>query len=607
MRTLLGRSLILASCLLGSIPASAAAESPRTQVLIDGSGSMAGFFQAGSVQTLLDALRGAAAESSLSLSENVLLGFQQNVAEIRPLQPWLAAPRYGIYSPLEHGLAESFPKADWLFILTDNVQTGGETRSTETFYRFFKRPEVGSVHVAPLSLPFNGAVYFNRHDYSTAALAGALRRDTPNGRFGEVLDNGTNLVVPYDGTKGLLLYAIARSEHDQAEFEAFLARLKAVSSADMLAVKPIDGRHFELNGVPDPKQVLDARQKFPPPPEVEAPLLAPTLSLSRLTGTATQSALLAPMDYLHRPAFHLRRSNEGIFYFGLRSRLPHIVIGNSANPWSNPVTLSLGEGVLQAGGRDYRVGEAGEVQPRQLVGELSAVGGEGLPRYIYMGRLKFGPLSQALNPIDPLTYMQAFSPVPARLRFDLQMDVPSKALSLRPDYREHFFTRRETTLDKIFAPTDIIRYLASGSTRIPLTVHMGEAMIPDRPGGERLRHWQFALQPNSMPAIFSLLMMGLVLGGGALLGWNLSRRYAWHWGDGETSSAVLSPMPGTSLALRRNDEVMARLSRQNLAAVITPAEGYTWEDLSDDPRPCTRGGEYPLYSGSRHVETLYVE
>jgi hypothetical protein len=285
------------------------------------------------------------------------------------------------------------------------------------------------------------------------------------------------------------------------------------------------------------------------------------------------------------------------------------VIGDRGNPWSNPVNLELSRPEVKLGndGAFQPAGMVGDVSPSKLVGSLSAVVADNAPRYIYMGRVQFGPFRDPWNWTSPGTWLRNINPVPAHLQFQLRLKVPSSSLTLNPDFASRYFSRRLTAADRIYAPTDIVQFLASGVTEIPLSIHMNEARIPARPGAAPSVQWRFMVPPNRGPlALLAAILLGLA----ALAAWLAAkalRPYRWSWRDGLTHEAPRSSLDRAGHRLDQNGDVYAILKGEGLRAVVCPADGFAWEDATTDARPFAAGQSYEIYRESEHVETLHIK
>jgi hypothetical protein len=209
----------------------------KNAIVVDSSGSMAGFYNTGSIRMLvvnLQKILGGADIYLFSDKGPEMVGRADSLNSInRDTRIDLAIQGF---------LKEPASRPDALWMITDNVQDRTETpfvdASTRDFYSILRQDDFQKILIMPCYLDFNGKVYANRE--------------------------GSQYSASYTGRKGLIIYGIlmnkavkapvkkgAKSQEDprKKQFEDLSARfantLRAYESKLLLA-KPLDKATFDL-------------------------------------------------------------------------------------------------------------------------------------------------------------------------------------------------------------------------------------------------------------------------------------------------------------------------------------------------------------------------
>jgi hypothetical protein len=217
-RALAGLLAILALATVAGATASFAAPQPKAVVMVDGSGSMRGFFNnraggssiAGVTSGLVQTLRSQGYDVSVVLYRNDSNGkandISLNPSSLAELSDTSKAT--GQLTFTDKALAEDIRKtgADAAWIITDNVaDTGSGKNSTdhdlEAFYKRLQGPAVAGVDLFPIGLPFSGPI-FDR--------------------------SGNKSLGTYTGTRALEVYGILPAGHDAAATKRYDAAVSAL-------------------------------------------------------------------------------------------------------------------------------------------------------------------------------------------------------------------------------------------------------------------------------------------------------------------------------------------------------------------------------------------
>lgn len=207
---------------------------PRHAVLIDGSGSMRGFFEQRKIQELHALLRTICEDSAESyyFVNDRLVPWDEKPLEIYGNETFLD-------KALSNALAQR-PAPAIIWLITDNQpSSGGQTKSDadiKDFYKQLQDDKVKRLFLFPLRLPFSGALFKQ--------------------------DGFTKLTDKYVGQRGLLVYALLLDERAHDEFEKkteeFQNRFVQVQAggSPRLRIKPLeeDTVTAEVNEVVKTKQ-----------------------------------------------------------------------------------------------------------------------------------------------------------------------------------------------------------------------------------------------------------------------------------------------------------------------------------------------------------------
>ncbi|MDD2423039.1 MAG: hypothetical protein PHG34_02335 [Candidatus Cloacimonetes bacterium] len=139
-------------------------------ILVDGSGSMRGFAESGSIQQVLEVFQSAISESGLSSSTTLFycVADKKNISyEALPSLGQLSSSTfYGKYTVLDVPLIEYSTKHPAVIFITDNVDNSTGEISTDRFYHSIQNTEtMRQLSVIPLIRSFSGKPYVSGQSY----------------------------------------------------------------------------------------------------------------------------------------------------------------------------------------------------------------------------------------------------------------------------------------------------------------------------------------------------------------------------------------------------------------------------------------------------------
>ena len=209
----------------------------KNAIVVDSSGSMAGFYNTGSIRMLVVNLQKILGGADIYLFSDK---GPEKVGRADSLNSINRDTRIDL--AIQGFLKEPASRPDALWMITDNVQDRTETpfvdASTRDFYSILRQDDFQKILIMPCYLDFNGKVYVNRE--------------------------GSQYSTSYAGRKGLIIYGIlmnkavkapvkkgAKSQEDprKKQFDdlatRFASTLRAYESKLLLA-KPLDKATFDL-------------------------------------------------------------------------------------------------------------------------------------------------------------------------------------------------------------------------------------------------------------------------------------------------------------------------------------------------------------------------
>jgi len=413
---------------------SKAISSQSIAIAIDGSGSMRGYFKAGSLEKYIDDKY----EKFVSFFPSDSNGKVDKIFFInKEILPYEPAPRtMGDITVLDISFKKILAKKyDIIFLITDNVQdTEEDSITTVAFYKELAKEEIREVNVAPELLDFNGNVILR--DYS----------------------------VPHTGKRGILSYLILINDNYRSYYYKFLSLFKE----NVLLIKPITNKNIKIIGV---------RQN-----EIDVVKQSVMNLLSKCSGAYSKIILpnveivsngsIVPYDKENPPSFSLDKQNLLNFFFSLESILEHINIGNDNNPCDREIKLEVNNlTILPKRLKDKiffnNIKTLGKIAPPSLIGSLKK---NETYKYYYYCEVRFGPFEYNWNLLDFFQYLR-FNSIKLKMNFDITLTVPPNYFSLTEEYRNKYFTNDINEYNKIYSPVDLVQFINTEPVIINLKLY----------------------------------------------------------------------------------------------------------------------------------------
>lgn len=198
------------------------AEEFEHAIAVDSSGSMAGFYNTGSIRMLVVNLQKILGGAKIYLFNDKGLELVKRTDSLNSVNRDTRID-LAIKGFLEN--PSSRPDAIWL--ITDNVQDRTETpyidANTKEFYSILQQDEFVKIYIMPCFLDFSGKIYLNR--------------------------GGRQYSENYTGRKGLIIYGMLLNEKFRKQFDDIANRFTSTLTgyeSKILLSKPLDKETFDL-------------------------------------------------------------------------------------------------------------------------------------------------------------------------------------------------------------------------------------------------------------------------------------------------------------------------------------------------------------------------
>ncbi|MBU0551461.1 hypothetical protein KKB55_21085 [Myxococcota bacterium] len=458
------------------------------RILVDGSGSMKGFFSTNGVEELVRQIENASKSYQFEVNSTVFISNKDSSEIIfQNLWTWLKenpSKRYGNITKLDE-LVGNFSKNEAIIIITDNFQDneGEGIGRTQLFYRRLQDTALSRVYSAPVLLEFDGRVEVgvgigipegkeNAHKIYESALAYTSKHFIgKDGKIGTpVWYSPTNQQglwkIPYKGLRGLAVYLLLTESDDEIEykFKNFVEFIGQKTNTSPLLIRPLGSDAVKLkateSGQPDPKALECAG--------IEINSL-PKANLNFQVNDKGEYSLGLKPDVALR--YNPRNPAQFVVAFDIISTQAHIQLHpggeceSSAKLIASPLKVEAArQDILLPGvqGRAY-------AQPAYLVTPLDSVG----PRAVFLV-IDLPPL------VGPDVPDEVFAgQLSASLDFKIQ--VPPSAWRTAPNVQRRYFTPNPLDLARVFSPKDLVRVLAPPAIELSLPVHLRSEVINPAP------------------------------------------------------------------------------------------------------------------------------
>lgn len=496
-------SILLAALWCPSANAAAWSQAPSAEVLIlvDGSGSMLGYHNAGALSSLVRRYQEASAAAKATAETTAFISGLNGPMSTAPFDGWSTKPSWGKYTDLSGALDLIGRSTSVVVLITDNVHDpesggAGALNGTEAFYEALQQRGFAKTWLNLHLLDFDGPVEVAKGldvpDDRSGVIAKAESSLRGQGKVVRVRDRERLWLIDYRGNRALAAYVFAVNEGGAAIGAALASRFKSNSDASMLIV-PMDESVLELGSAPTFRVSAEARgchQAEQPvverPANLELRYADGQASLSPMPGLSYDPRLAQRFvaNILLRSAHSRIRIGEvkpeagtcrGVAAIGVVNPTIHatgiakkLTFPDPVRAWSSPDNFS----------GDLRSGDTNEASA-QIVMDMPPVAGPDVPPELLRDNISVAA--------------------------EISITIPGSSFSLAPEVWRKYFTSDSTDLLRLYSPDDPVRRLASSSVRftVPLTV-TSDVFAP----------------PSTPPAPFPWgrvgALIGLVLAGAAI-------------------------------------------------------------------------------------------
>ena len=479
-------------------PLNASAATSRARILVDGSGSMRGYFPPGRLVEVVALIGDLVTSHGFSPRADAFVSQEGSAIEWTPWADWLASKardKWGTETKLDKALVEAQDSADLIILVTDNFRDAAADAGGAQLYRTMRSLGLPQVYLIPALLPFDGNVDLYPGDgiprgpdasraqhlrkrllehtdetFRTRGLVGTPRWLTAGARG--------HWKVPYRGRRGLAIYVLATAalkETDVASQVASMIGKRAADSVAPLHVRPLgqgavtllpaSGRH-----PPDPKDLACGGDKSLP---------QPNLKLVPEEGGPGRYRLLQRGVDGSTTHFDPRTPSALRFAAELRSGAGHVEIAQSGEDCEGAARIELADFELNVEGGDKGIltlpeSPSGQVTPAHLSGSLraDARGTRSIFVTINVPQL-VGKEVGARHFGGQLV-----------LRANIVIRVPRRSLHLARSVANRYFSQTPSDLARIYSPVDVVQSLAMDGDvelRIPLELRPTVEALPPPP------------------------------------------------------------------------------------------------------------------------------
>lgn len=488
------RALLVALTLILASPAHGAV----VRVLVDGSGSMKGYFAGGDLARLVGSIRDGAKRLNLGAQVNVFSTSRDQPLAWTPWDDWSRQGNdaaWGNETRLDEALGAAAEGARLVVMITDNFQDAGADTGSASLYTAMRTMGLRKVYFVPALLSFDGNVDLYPGDEvptqasrdDPAKLQALLLQKTP-----EVFRQGGEIgvprwvpstpvsywKVPYRGRRGLAIYVASAVEAPPGGPVDALADTvaKATGEDQPMVVHPLGEGALSLEPAPKDttldKEALACGQTMPDSP--------PNLTLVEATdaesGTIYHLRQSATDDA--EVSFDPRQPTEWTFALQLRAADPHVEIVQPERSCRAATRVELSPvSVEQRGSGGILLPQAqatGSVAPQHVLGALARRGQRSEALWV---TVRLPPLVG--SEVSARHFDDALS-----VAFDVVLRVPRPSLHLAPSSTNRYFTDTTTDLARIYSPTDVVQSLAQAGEieiRLPVELHPDVPMPPPPP------------------------------------------------------------------------------------------------------------------------------
>jgi hypothetical protein len=505
-----------ALCLLGVLSLCAAtaygAAPPTLRIAIDGSGSMRGYHATEALDSLVRDVEQAATEAGWASAPFAFhTGRDDETPHWSPWSEWTAAPVWGDRTQLDAAFDGGAAGGRALLLVTDNFQDAagagaGAGSGVDPLYDRIREASVPRAWLLPDLLEFAGNVDLapggdvpGRAAGAAATLKTALLGRTPQ-RFVERIGTPSWTAapaglgfwkIPFEGRRGLAVYAILFDPALATEFDRFVDALASGRKAAPLLVRPFAGDSLKLEASRDARPDTRAMECAKLRPE---DLPKPNLELIPRSGSAGSGHgySLRPMaDLVYDP----RVPGRFTAAIEISASESHVQVRDISEKGSEAAQLGVTPMRIAIAPEDRGIllpavahgGAEGRVMPPNLLSPVRAEGGSD-GRAVFV-TFDLPALVGSTVPDERVDHKVA-------AEFDLTVVVPGTAIALRDSVREKYFTPTAVDLARIYSPSDPVQRLASGRIAIQIPVDIPAEVFwrpPPPVAPKQTTRWRAAL------------------------------------------------------------------------------------------------------------------
>lgn len=482
----------VALCLVGLVSSAVGtahgAPRPTLRIAIDGSGSMRGYHSTKALDALVaDSEQAATAAGWASAPFAFHTGSDDAVPHWTPWSEWAAEPVWGERTQLDHAFDGGAAGGRALLLVTDNFHDAGGAGAgselgTDPLYDRIREAAVPRAWLLPDLLDFSGNVDLapggdvpGKAAGARNALKDALLGRTPERfveRIGTPRWTSTNdgrgfWKVPFEGRRGLAVYAILFDPALAGEFDRFVDTLARARTASPLLVRPFAGDSLKLEASPDAhpdRRAMECAQLGPEDlPEPNLTLVARPAPAGARPGYSLRP--LADLVYDPRVAGRFTAAIE------ISPTKSHVQVRDISETCSEAAQLGVTPMRIAIAPEDRGIllptaangGTEGRVMPPTLLSPVHAEGGvRGQAVFV---TFDLPALVGNTVPDERVDHRVA-------AEFDLTIAVPGDAIALRDAVRERYFTSTAADLARIYSPSDPVQRLATGRIAIEIPVEI---------------------------------------------------------------------------------------------------------------------------------------
>ncbi len=444
----------------------------RASVLVDGSGSMSGFFKTGAIDKVIsqidDFWDGPIDVEIFKSMDGKTIEFSRFASFSRK--------NFGNYTLLGKAI-ERKKDAKIVFFITDNISSGEEDTA---FFDYLNSPDVSGVWIIPVFKDFDGHIYLPPEDKRSSRDKNFLLPANSSIQFDKSFTESTR--YKYKGSAGFLIYVIVNDSSlmnwayrtDGDDLISTMIQNSGLGEAAL--VKPIDWRAI----------VLDAPGK--------SENIRKSIALYDSLCPANKLGWIPPAGKLvrikHSPYFFLVTHNKKAFavpwganskitiYFSLGSRMPYVQIGSNENICASEITLDIEPEEPEIIGKNRElldfmrelVGEnwiSAKITPNTLAGKLAPAQDDSIDwnPFVYRISIIMKSVPVPFRPDYILKVLLCPTPL-LELRFSVIVNIPPGQFSMSDKFFNKYFTYNIYDRTKIFTPQDPIHFLAREPVKI---------------------------------------------------------------------------------------------------------------------------------------------